>query len=140
MERNELKQIAWDYMQIWSAGKENLLDEFADENLKVDYTHFEKTYNNIPDYKAMLKQTHEFFPDLQITLNEVIPNENLNSATVFWEYKGTHENGNLFGIESSGKFVSISGITLLQFQGGKVKAEKGIVDNLNLLMQLGALD
>jgi len=126
-------------MQVWSAGKENLLDEFAAKDLKVNYTHFEKTYSGISEYKAMLKQTHVFFPDLKITLKETIPNENGDGITIFWEYNGTHKNGNLFGGESSGKKVNVSGITLLQIQNGKVKEEKGIVDNLSLMMQLGAI-
>ena len=126
-------------MKIWNAGEEDLLDEFAHKDLDVDYTHFEKTYNSISEYKAMLKQTHEFFPDLEITLEEIIPNISGDSATIIWKYTGTHENGNLFGVESTGKNVTVSGITLLKFHDGKVKEEKGIVDNLSLMMQLGAM-
>jgi len=29
-------------MEIWNAGEEDLLNEFADDNLTVNYTHFEK--------------------------------------------------------------------------------------------------
>jgi len=87
----------------------------------------------------MLKQTHHFFPDLEIKLKEVIPSGNGPSTTINWEYNGTHENGNLFGVESSGKQVIVQGITLLRFQNGKAVEEKGIVDNLSLMMQLGAI-
>ena len=139
MNTREMKKLCSDYMKIWNAGEEDLLDEFANKDLNVNYTHFEKTYNSIDDYKAMLKQTHEFFPNLSITLEDIIPSKNGNSATIIWKYSGTHENGNLFGVESSGKNVAVSGITLLKFYDGKVKEEKGIVDNLSLLMQLGAM-
>lgn len=64
----------------------------------------------------MLKQTHEFFPDLEITIKEIIPSENGSGATINWDYSGTHENGNLFGVESSGKKVTVMGMTLLKFQ------------------------
>jgi len=97
------------------------------------------TYNSISEYKTMLKQTHEFFPDLEITLEEIIPSGNGSSATINWKYHGTHKSGNLFGIESSGKKVTVRGMTLLRFQNGKVVEEKGIVDNLSLMMQLGAV-
>ncbi|NBC64512.1 MAG: hypothetical protein GVY07_02460 [Bacteroidetes bacterium] len=56
-----------------------------------------------------------------------------------WHYSGTHENGNLFGVESSGKKVTVKGMTLLKFQNGKIVEEKGIVDNLSLMMQLGVM-
>lgn len=139
MNAQEIKELSSSYMEIWNAGKEDLLNEFADDDLEVNYTHFEKTYNSISEYKAMLKETHEFFPDLKITLKEIIPGENGRSATISWEYNGTHKNGNLFGVESSGKKVAVQGMTLLRFQNGKVIEEKGIVDNLSLMMQLGAM-
>ncbi|WP_170245567.1 ester cyclase [Fodinibius salinus] len=126
-------------MKIWNAGEENLLNEFAADDLIVNYTHFENTYTSISEYKSMLQQTHEFFPDLEITLEEIIPSENGHGATIHWEYNGTHKNGNLFGVDSSGKKVTVQGMTLLKFQNGKVVEEKGIVDNLSLMMQLGAI-
>ena len=139
MNAQEIKELSSSYMEIWNAGEEDVLNEFAVDDLTVNYTHFEKTYNSISEYKSMLKQTHEFFPDLQITLEKIIPSENGDSATIIWKYSGTHENGNLFGVESTGKNVTVSGVTLLKFQNGKVVEEKGIVDNLSLMMQLGAM-
>tara|TARA_B100001057_G_C22572364_1_gene841678 strand:+ start:366 stop:509 length:144 start_codon:yes stop_codon:yes gene_type:complete len=35
--------------------------------------------------------------------------------------------------------VSVCGITALEIDNGLVKIEKGIVDNLSLIMQLGAM-
>jgi steroid delta-isomerase-like uncharacterized protein len=139
MNAQEIKELSSSYMEVWNAGKEDLLNEFADDDLEVNYTHFEKTYNSISEYKAMLKQTHEFFPDLIITIKEIIPSENVRSATINWKYNGTHENGNLFGVEASGKKVAVQGMTVLKFQNGMVVKEKGIVDNLSLMMQLGAM-
>lgn len=127
-------------MQIWSVGNEHLLDKFADENLVAEYTHFERAYQGILEYKSMLKMTYGFFPDLKIHLKNLIPNQTNNSVTVFWEYSGTHKNGNLFGIESSNKEVNVNGITLLEVKNGLVVKEKGIVDNLSLIMQLGVLN
>lgn len=140
MENNELEKLATNYMQIWSVGNEHLLDKFADENLVAEYTHFERAYQGILEYKSMLKMTYDFFPDLKIHLKNLIPNQTNNSVTVFWEYSGTHKNGNLFGIESSNKEVNVNGITLLEVKNGLVVKEKGIVDNLSLIMQLGVLN
>ncbi len=139
MKNNELENLATNYMQIWSVGNENLLDKFADEKLIAEYTHFERPYTGILEYKLMLKMTYDFFPDLKINLKNLISNETDKSVTVFWEYSGTHKNGNLFGVESSNKAVKINGITLLETDNGLVVKEKGIVDNLSLIMQLGIL-
>lgn len=140
MDKAKLKNIATGYMQIWSAENADLLDKYADENITVDYTHFEKPYEGISNYKSMLEMTYDFFPDLKITIKNLIPNEAEQMVTVEWKYDGTHKNGNLFGVESSGKKISVSGITILEIKNGLVTKEKGIVDNLSLIMQLGALE
>lgn len=139
MDKEKIKSIASEYMKIWSAGNADLLDKYADANIIVDYTHFEKPYKGIADYKSMLEITYNFFPDLKITIKDLIINENEKKVTVVWEYEGTHQNGNLFGVESSGKRVSVSGMTILEIENGLVTKEKGIVDNLSLIMQIGAL-
>ena len=140
MSAEEIKNLATDYMQIWSAGNEGLLDRLADSRLIAQYTHFEKAYQGLSAYKSMLKMTYHFFPDLQVTIKNIIPNEQENNATIFWKYQGTHKNGNLFGVESSGREVSVDGMTLLQMENGVVSKEEGIVDNLSLIMQLGVVD
>ena len=140
MDQEKLKHIANEYMQIWNADNADLLDKCADENIVANYTHFEKPYEGIQNYKSMLKVTYDFFPDLKITIKNLMPNEAEQMVTVEWKYDGTHKNGNLFGVESSGKKISVSGITILEIENGLVTKEKGIVDNLNLIMQLGALE
>lgn len=82
--------------------------------------------------------TYDYFPDLEITLERVIPHSKENCVTVLWQYTGTHKNGNLFGVEPSGKKVTVHGMTLLEIENGVVKSERGVVDNLSLVMQLGA--
>ncbi|NBC67089.1 MAG: hypothetical protein GVY07_15710 [Bacteroidetes bacterium] len=139
MDKEKMKHLASRYMQIWSAGNSDMLDKYAHSNIVADYTHFEKPYAGIAEYKSMLDMTHDFFPDLRITITNMILNESEQKVTVEWKYDGTHKNGNLFGVESSGKKVSVSGITILEIKNGLVSKEKGIVDNMSLIMQLGAL-
>jgi len=139
MENKELENIISEYMQIWSAGREDILDKLAHENLEVDYTHFENPIRGISDYKEMLKTTYNYFPDLKIHLDKIVTNRGENKVTVRWEYSGTHENGNLFGVNSTGKKVSVKGVSLLQIENNLITKEEGIVDNLSLIMQLGVL-
>ncbi len=130
-------QLAENYMKIWNAGQDHLLEKLADPELEVSYTHFGKTYSGINEYREILKMTHQSFPDLAISIKNIIPAD--KAIVVEWEYAGTHQNGNLFGVEASGKKVNVSGVTLLEIKKGKIVSEKGIVDNLSLIMQLGAL-
>jgi predicted ester cyclase len=136
MTKNRLEEIATAYMQVWSAGKQDLLDKYADKNLVIDYPHFEKPFSGIAECKSMLEAAYSFFPDISITVEKIIPNKEDNSVTLIWEYAGTHKQGSLFGTEPSGRKVLVRGMTLLEFLNGKVVRETGIVDNFGLLMQL----
>lgn len=138
MTNHSLKKLADNYMQIWNAKSEGLLDIYADKSLTVEYTHFDRVYEGIEDYKVMLQTTYNFFPDLKITVDEVIPNKKKNSATVLWNYTGTHQNGTLFGVKPSEKRIIVNGMTVLKMENRRIVNEKGIVDNLSLLMQLNA--
>ena len=138
MKDTEAIFIATEYMQIWNAGQEELLELLADENIEIDYTHFETKYSGIAGYKEMLIQTHEYFPDMKIEITDFIPSK--NRVTVFWRYSGTHKKGNLFGVSSSGKCVSVRGMSVLEIKNSKISKETGIVDNLSLLRQLGAIE
>lgn len=131
------KELAENYIKVWNAGEEHLLHEFAATDLEVFYTHFGITYHGIADYKKMLQMTHDFFPDMQIKVRELMLAD--KQVTIRWGYSGTHKNGKLFGVEASGKKVQVEGITILEIKNGKVNKESGIVDNLSLAMQLGAL-
>lgn len=124
-------------MEIWSGNSEGLLDIYADPELIVEYTHFEKI-EGIAQYKKFLQTTYQSFDQLEIHINEVVSNKKKESVIVFWNYTGIHRNHPIFGVQPSGKKVAVNGITFLQFQNNKVVHEKGMIDNLSLLMQLNS--
>lgn len=122
-------------MQIWNADSEGLLDIYADDDLVVEYTHFERL-EGVEVYKQFLQATYKSFPDLKVNVAQVIPNKKDSSAIVFWNYTGTHKNDPIFGVQPAGKEIGVNGITFLKFKDKKVVYEKGMLDNLSLLMQL----
>jgi len=131
-----LRKLADNYMQIWNAESEGLLDIYADPALQVEYTHFDGICNGIEDYKKILQSTYRSFPDMEVTITDILPNKKDGSVTLFWNYSGTHQNTPLFGVNPSGKKISVNAMTVLKIKDEKVIYEKGIIDNLSLLMQL----
>ena len=55
-----------------------------------------------------------------------------------WTGRGTHT-GELAGIAPTGKDVTVSGLTISRFEGGKVVEEWTTWDTLGMLVQLGAI-
>lgn len=85
----------------------------------------------------MLAQTHQFFPDLTIEVKQVLADG--NRAVVHWVYRGTFQEGEMFGVSASGQSVEVPGMTIYEIEGGAVQSERGIVDNAGLMQQLGAV-
>lgn len=130
-----LKRLADNYMQIWNADSEGLLDIYAEPSLLVEYTHLQPI-EGIAQYKSFLQTTYRTFSNLKVNIGEIITNKKEDSITVFWSFSGIHRENVLFGVQPSGKEVSVNAMTVLTVKKGKVVREKGIMDNLSLLMQL----
>ncbi|WP_051664202.1 ester cyclase [Dyadobacter crusticola] len=137
MEISDIKRVAENYMQVWDSGKDGLLEKWACKDLIVEYTHFEKPLNGIEQYRKILIQSYLSFPDITISVDEI--NAIQDKAIVKWKYTGTHKNDVLFGVAPEGKRVTVTGISILDFCNDRVSREYGIVDNLSLVLQLGAL-
>jgi steroid delta-isomerase-like uncharacterized protein len=134
MKIEDNKKIAEQFIGAWNAGAENRVDGLAHPDLIVQYTHFEEPVRGIERFKDILRQTHHSFPDLQLTVDRTIGEG--ERVVVWWTYTGTHQHEELFGVQPTGKRVQVPGITEFRITGGKVIEERGIVDNLSLMMQL----
>lgn len=126
--------IARRFLQAWNAGGESIVDELAAPELVVSYTHFPEPLRGREAFKHALRQTHVYFPDLQITAEEVLTVG--ETAVVRWSYEATHQRGELFGVPAAGQRVEVHGITIYRVSQGSVREERGVVDNLALLTQL----
>jgi predicted ester cyclase len=126
--------IAADFLSAWNAGCEGQVDALAHPAFTVQYTHFGEPIVGIERFKHVLRQTHHCFPDLTILIAEMVAESDV--VVVWWTYEGTHQREVLFDVQPSGRRVRVPGISQYRITGGKVIEERGIVDNLSLMMQL----
>jgi len=82
-----------------------------------------------------LHKTHHFFPDLSIEVRDIVAEA--PKAVVRWTYRGTFQNGEMFGVAAAGQSVEVPGMTIYEIDDGAVQREEGMVDNLALMHQLG---
>ena len=127
--------VARHFIQAWNAGQRQIVDEWAAPDLTVSYTHFPQPLHGPKAFKEMLAQTHRFFPDLIIDIDAVVTDA--PQAVVHWRYRGTFQNGEMFGVVASGQSVEVTGMTRYRIENGVVQEEHGIVDNASLMTQLG---
>jgi steroid delta-isomerase-like uncharacterized protein len=131
----DVEDVARRFIQAWNAGHHHVVDELAAPDLVVTYTHYPEPYHGPAAFKKMLKKTHQYFPDLTIDIHDVIADG--NRAVVRWSYRGTFQNGEMFGVPADGQSVEVAGVTTYEIEDGAVRREEGIVDNLALMKQLG---
>ena len=132
---SDVDAIARRFIQAWNAGQRHVVDELAAPDLVVSYTHYPQPYRGPEAFKEMLAKTHHFFPDLSIEVQDVVADA--PQAVVRWTYRGTFQNGEMFGVAAAGQSVEVTGMTIHEIEGGMVKREEGVVDNLALMQQLG---
>src|SRR5436305_1797593 len=86
--------------------------------------------------QAALKGWHEAFPDVSITPEKLIAEEDL--VTIYWVARGTNTGaGN--GLPATGKKAELAGITIWRITEGKIKEEWSAFDQLSMMQQLGLL-
>jgi steroid delta-isomerase-like uncharacterized protein len=136
MSAEETTTIARRFIQAWNAGQRHVADDLAAPDLTVAYPHFPEPLEGPSAFKEMLARTHHFFPDLTIEVDAVVTEG--NQAVVHWRYRGTFQNGEMFGVEADGQSVEVTGMTRYRIEEGQVQEARGVVDNSGLMMQLGA--
>jgi steroid delta-isomerase-like uncharacterized protein len=79
------------------------------------------------------------FPDVQFTLDELLPAGEGGDATVTrWTARGTHR-GDLLGIPATGKSVTFQGMLVDRWRDGKIVERRELADMLGMMQQLGVV-
>lgn len=124
------------FEELWNKGNLSLADELFTPN----YAHHDPS---TPDFgrgpeserkRATVYRTA--FPDLQLTIEDIIAEGQTVMAR--WSCRGTHK-GDLSGIAPTGKQVTISGVSVARFTGGKMVEGWVNWDALGLMQQLGVV-
>lgn len=83
--------------------------------------------------KAFVTMFRSAFPDLHITLDDVIVDG--EKVVTRWNATGTHQ-GTFFGIAPTGKHIKFSGIDILRIVDGKITEHWDLFDQMGLMDQL----
>lgn len=124
------------FEDAFSEGNLDLIDELvAEEAVGYDPTQPEPV-RGPAGMKQLVSMYRSAFPDISFEVHETLSDGDW--VAVRWTSSGTHE-GELMGIEPTGKTVSVEGIELDRIQDGKMVESRVSWDALGLLQQLGAI-
>jgi steroid delta-isomerase-like uncharacterized protein len=117
--------------EVWNKGNLDVADEvYAAEFVQKDTS----PPANLQTYKWYISSTRAAFPDLHITLEEVIAEG--DKVVTRFSMTGTHR-GMYSGLLPTGRKVTVSGVSIGRFKDGKIVELWGLLDRLSMLEQLG---
>ena len=122
------------FEEIWSAGRLDLVNELFSPGYVGHPSGKEEPVRGpagVADYVGTLR---EGFPDLTVSIDDQVAQG--SKVTTRWTASGTHQ-GELMGIEPTGRTATVTGITIQRFdERGQIVAGWTNWDTLGMLHQL----
>jgi len=132
----ENKELHNRLTECWNQGNVALLEEL----LAPDFIHHDPDRPDIrsrEDYKRWFAEGHSLFPDFHLTVEIVVAEA--DKVAGHWNWHGTNMGD--FDLPApapaTGKQVSVSGMNIFRFAGGKIAEEWFQADTMGLMQQLG---
>jgi steroid delta-isomerase-like uncharacterized protein len=123
------------YEEIINKGNLNV----ADEMFTSDYVYRSPgspEFRGPDGFKQLVTMYRSAFPDLHLNLDELVAEG--DTVVSRWTGGGTHR-GELMGIPPTGKQVTVMGVVISRFSGGKAVEDWELLDTFGMLQQLGAI-
>jgi steroid delta-isomerase-like uncharacterized protein len=120
--------------EVWSQGKLTVVDELCAPNFI--YNTPTGPIHGLEGFKQFATMYRTAFPDLQVPIEDMIAEA--DKVVTRWTARGTHK-GDLMGIPPTGKQVTVTGILIGRFEGGKFTEGWIDFDALGMMQQLGVV-
>lgn len=132
----ELKNMAHrDIEEAWNKGNFDVLDDFY----VTDFVYHIPPYPDIKGlegYKKYISSIRSSYPDVQITIDEIIVEGDIGAFR--WTYQGTQTGESpTLGIPPTGKQVTFTGCAVFHSVDGKFVETWNYADWVGLMQQLG---
>lgn len=122
--------------EVFNKGNMEVIDEIIDPEF-IHHDPNTREFGKGPvAFKKLIHRYRKAFPDLQITIEQQIMENDL--VVDRWKGEGTHE-GELMGMAPTGKKISICGISIHRIREGRIVETWNNYDSMSMLQQLGLL-
>jgi steroid delta-isomerase-like uncharacterized protein len=137
MSSEENKAVVQRAVEAFNQGDQDAVDELFAAN----YVDHDPSRAGLPSGPEGVKQAwgafRAAFPDLQGTIEDMITEG--DKVVVRGTISGTHQ-GDLMGIPSTGRRVTVTLIDVNRIEGGKLVERWGVSDMLGMMQQLGVME
>ena len=125
--------------EFWNQGNLDIVDEIIAPNYVIysdPHDSYELQTLNHDTYKKRALNFRNMFPDTQFTVEDIVSQG--DKVWLRWTYRGTHK-GEFMGIDTTGKQVTVTGMTIYHIVDGKIKGHWQNLDKLGMMQQLGVI-
>ncbi len=123
------------YSGAWNDGKLELLDQYIAPN-GLDHSPL-STETGTAGFKKIITTFRNAMPGLKMTIEDEIYNK--DRVVHRWKVQGKHTGAPLFGVPASGKEITLTGVSILRMENGKIAERWTNLDQFGLLSQLGVI-
>jgi steroid delta-isomerase-like uncharacterized protein len=132
----ENKAVARRFFELWETGDLDSLEEVLAPD-SVDHDPYNPHgQEGLEGAKQTIAMYREAFPDTTFTIEDQLADG--DKVVTRWTATGTHE-GELMGMQPTGKKASITGITVDRIENGKIAEGWTNWDTLGLMQNIGAI-
>jgi steroid delta-isomerase-like uncharacterized protein len=141
MVQNNLKQnlslVEKLFDDVFTKGNLNSLSKYFNEDIIVNRPITTGAKGGIEGLKNKELQYKNGFPNKQVSIDEIFGSE--EKVVVRWTTQGTHK-GEFKGVAPTNRNIKMSGISVYEFDGGKISFIYQNWDRITLFEQIGVLD
>lgn len=132
---NEKIQIVKKLFTAWNrADVDGVLNCYDQEFTREDMSSNKK--HGLEQLEKIVKEYLQAFPDIRYEIEKLIEKD--QSIIVCWRANGHHK-AKLMGIPATGKFISFTGVSILEIENDKIKKVWYMWDEAGMLRQMGML-
>ena len=122
--------------EVWNCGSIDKIEELYSPDFVADYRPYAPLRTGHEGIRSMVQGAWKTFPDFHEELIEMIAEG--DKVVVRFLITGT-QSGSWGPVPPTGKKLAFEEILILRITDGRVVEQRGIVDNLNALRQLGIM-
>jgi predicted ester cyclase len=130
------KEAARAVFAVWSTGQLDRLDALVAPDVVHHDPYDPNGAHGLEGMKRTIELNRRAFPDMRLIVEDQVAEG--DEVVTRWRGEMTHL-GELGGAAPTGNRVTISGITIDRFEGGKIVEAWRSMDTLGLLRGIGAL-
>lgn len=122
--------------RVWSKGEPEAVDEFLADAYTIHNDPGDPWEGQTLDregFRQRLVQSRALAPDQRFTPVEMVGEG--DRIAVAWTWEGTHL-GDLPGVPATGRPISMTGMTVYYFEGGRIAGHWQVADRLGVYRQM----